>query len=327
MNNTGANKRVKISNSITLAATDVVVANGNTTITGLDAFPTAGKQSLRVRPNLVGTPQVAVATITVVASSSYELDVQGAINGVISIRRFQYDTTSASVATNTAAMAAAFTAWAAIQGFDGTVVVTSSTSPTIVITGTGDSTTILMNLIGVTGAVITSGMATYTLESHANVNATAIIFKVTGHGLITGNVVKVPTLTGQTAANGVAARVIRVDADTFNLANISTNVTYKASGTGSAQVGGVLTLVAQPAFGTIANVNADAAANGSTDTATQTTYNYDCVEIVADYAASVSPASEDREVLATLWFPAQLIETPFTVVNAAFEAALVAIEV
>jgi len=86
------------------------------------------------------------------------------------------------------------------------------------------------------------------------------------------------------------------------------------------------TLVAQPAFGSIADVNEDAAANGSSDTATQTTYNYDCVEIVAGYPASVSPASKEREVLARLWFPAQLIATPFTVVNAAFEAALVAIE-
>jgi hypothetical protein len=139
-----------------------------------------------------------------------------------------------------------------------------------------------------------------TLATQANVNATAIVFKSVAHGLVTGALVSVPsTVTGQTAANSTGSRVIRVDADTFNLENPITGVDYVATGTGSAV--GTLTIIATPAFGTAALVNADAAANGFAQTATVTANNYALVTINAGYTGQQLPTPEARVVPIRWW--------------------------
>lgn len=322
-------KQISILNAATSAA-DCVTTSGTTKITGLAPFHATDLQSFQIVRNIPTTISKFTSSFTagsgVVCAFTLEQTVRG----------FGLSRVFTSTGTTTAAVMAELNSFFGGAASYGSGSFTASTIFNVeynyasnVLTIRGIATNPICNVVATTGNTSTIANGNIlTLETQANVNATSIVFKVTGHGLVSGQIVSVGTLTGQTAANNSMWRVIYVDANTFNLAALSTNVTVKASGTGSAV--GTITVVPQTGFGSIADVNADALLNGSTQTATQTTYQYNCAQIRGTYPVSTNGSLQVADVFeATLWYPANLIAAPNTVFTdtAALETALAALVV
>lgn len=61
-------------------------------------------------------------------------------------------------------------------------------------------------------------------------NTTPIVITSVAHGLVTGNVVKIKNVGGNTAANGTFS-ITRIDADTFSLDSSVGNSAYTSGGT------------------------------------------------------------------------------------------------
>lgn len=289
-------------------ASDIATSNGVITATGLSPYKANLVNACTVQRSLVESLQVWTAAMTAGVANTVSFSINQVVNDMASLRTFSFEQTASTTAANLLT---------AVNGFfgntatDGGAYVTASwgsveykaviSSTLLTITVRQITAEAFPTVSSVSNTTVASAMATYTLETQANTGGTSIIFKDTAHGLVTGQLLKVGTLTGQTAANGVVARVIRIDADTFNLANVQTNITYKASGTGSAAGTNQLTLVASPAFGTAALVNLDAAANGSTQTATVTANNYSLVTINAGYTTPELPNPSPRVVPIHWW--------------------------
>jgi hypothetical protein len=322
-------KKISILNAATSAA-DCVTTSGLTTITGLSPFHATDLQSFQIVRNIPTTISKFTLGFTagsgVVCAFALEQNVRG----------FQLSRVFTSTGITTAAVMTELNSFFGGSASYGSGSFTASTIFNVeynyasnVLTIRGIAASPICNVVATTGNTSTIANGNIlTLETQANVNATSIVFKVTGHGLVSGQIVSVGTLTGQTAANNSMWRVIYVGADTFNLAALSTNVTVKASGTGSAV--GTITVVPQTGFGSIADVNADALLNGSTQTATQTTYQYNCVQMRGTYPVSTNGSLQTADVFeATLWYPANLIAAPNTVFTdtAALETALAALVV
>lgn len=297
---------VSILNAPQGSSADLSYSAGTLSITGLSPYKTALVNSCTIQRSLVETLQVWSVAMTAVSGSTYSFSIEQVVNGMRSLKTFSYEATS----TTGSEIVTAIDGFFGATGNSSTYTTASWGSVKYKVTSSSASVTLTISQVSgeafptvanASNCTVTSGMSTYTLETQANTNGAAIIFKVTGHGLVTGNVLKVGTLTGQTAANGVYAYVIKIDADTFNLANITTFVTYKASGTGSAVGTSQLTLVAQAPFGTADLVNADAQANGSTQTATVTANNYALVSIEAGYPSGELPNLGKRTAPIHLW--------------------------
>jgi hypothetical protein len=299
---------ISILNAPAASSADIATSNGVITATGLSPYKANLVNACTVQRSLVESLQVWTVAMTAGVANTVSFSINQFVNDMASLRTFSFTQTASTTAANLLTQVNGFMGATAT---DGGAYVTASWG-SIQYKAVTNSTVLTLTFKQVTGeafptvssvsnTTVASGMSTYTLESQANVNLAAIVFKVTGHGLVTGNLIKVGTLTGQTAANNVVGRVIKVDDDTFNLANVQTNITYKASGTGTAVGTSQLTLVASPAFGTAALVNADAAANGSTQTATVTANNYSLVSINAGYTGEQLPTPQARVVPIHWW--------------------------
>jgi hypothetical protein len=323
-------KRISILNAVAASGADCVTASGLTTITGLTPFHATDLQSFQIVRNIPTTTSKFTLSFTagsgVVCAFALDQNVRG----------FQLSRVFTSTGTTTTSVMTELNGFFGGGASYGDAGFTTSTIFNVeyryasnVLTVRGIATHPICNVVAATGNTSTIANGNIlTLETQANVNATSIIFKVTGHGLVSGQLVSVGTLTGQTAANNLILRVVYVDANTFNLSVLSTNVTVKASGTGSAV--GSVTVVPQLGFGSIADVNADALLNGSTATATQTTYQYNCAQIRGTYPVATNGSLQVADVYeATLWYPANLIAAPNTVFTntADLETALAALVV
>ena len=294
-------KTISILNSP--AAGDVVNASGVLTITGLSPIKTGTMQSLQVQRNLVSTPQKWRSTFTAGSGVVCAFTLQQTVNKLLKAATFK------STGTSTSAVMTELNDFFGASATYGSATFTASTefdveyryaSDILYIKGTTANPICSVTADVSNTSTISSDMS-LTLETQTNVDATAIVFKVTGHGLSTGSTVYVGTLTGQTAANNKEWRVIYVSANTFNLADPVTLATVNATLTPSAV--GSVTVVAQPEFGTPSYVDADAKLNGSAQVTTQTTYNYSAVDIVPFYTSDVAPNPSMRTAPCRVWIP------------------------
>ncbi len=133
------------------------------------------------------------------------------------------------------------------------------------------------------------------------------------------------TLAGQTFATGETVTVVAGTGYTFTqngvsgLTSVTARITYATAttftlngvvGAGTNTSAPTFTKAAQASFGSIADVNADALANGSAQTATQTLYQYNCAIMRGTYPVSTNGSLQVADVFeATLWYPANLILT------------------
>jgi hypothetical protein len=192
------------------------------------------------------------------------------------------------------------------------VSVSATTNVALTIKGASGNPFVGVSQVADTPVTVASGMS-MTLETQTQTASTtaALLFKVTAHGLPTGSTIAVGTLTGQDGANNAVWRVVYVGANTFNLVNPVTLDPALSDGTTTAPVG-TITRVAQPDFGSPEFVNADAVLNGSSQTATATTYNYSAVDITPLYTSDVAPNPAMRTAPCRVWIPEVLIASPYT---------------
>jgi hypothetical protein len=275
---------VNILNAPIASSGDLVESGGSVKITGLSPYKLNLVNSCTVQRSTTEELQVWTAAMTAGVANTVSFSIEQVVNQMRSLRTFSFEQTTSTTAAN---LLSAVNGFFGATATDGGAYVTaswgsvkykaviSSTLLTLTISQvSGEAFPTVSNALNTT---VSSSMS-LTLATQANVDATAINFKVTaGHGLATGALVSVGTLTGQTAANDKVCRVVISSSTNFTLQDPITGTFYNASGTGSAV--GTVTVIATPAFGTAAFVNADASANNSTQTATVTANNYSLVTI------------------------------------------------
>jgi hypothetical protein len=320
-------KRISILNAVSGAA-DCVTANGLTFITGLTPFHATDLQSFQIVRNLVATPQRWTYSIPLVNSGVVSFRVIQTVNGLVRDAVFTY--TFAATASSSE-LKTAIDNWYAAQGFSGSNTVTAASPTTGVLVGSASNTNIQMTAI--TGLTVTYAMPT--IAPHATA----------GTALAGTTTVTCTTLAAQTFATGETVTVVAGTGYTFTqngvsgLTSVTARITYATSttftlngvvGAGTNGSAPTFTKVAQAGFGSIADVNADALLNGSTQTATQTTYQYNCAQIRGTYPVATNGSLQVADVYeATLWYPANLIAStfdPFTN-TAALETLLAALVV
>jgi len=317
-------KRISILNTTTGAA-DCVTASGLTTITGLTPFHATDLQSFQIVKNLVATPQRWTYSIPLVNSGDVSFRIIQTVNGLIRDAVFTY---KFAATASSSELKAAIDTWYAAQGFSGSNTVTAASPTTGVLVGSSDNTNI--QIAAITGLTVTYAMATFTGDGTGTANVIGTPVKVVfsaSHGLKTGDTLVFgstwATTNGLLIAN-VKSRITYVSATTISVDSVL------ATATSAITTAGTATQVAQAGFGSIADVNADAVQNGSTATATQTTYQYNCAQIRGTYPVATNGSLQIADVFeATLWYPANLIASPFTAFTdtAALETALAALVV
>jgi hypothetical protein len=299
-------KTISILNSPASSHGDASVVNGTMTITGLSPMKTGTMQSLQIQRNLVATPQKWTSSFTAGTGVVCAFTLQQTVNGLLKALTF------VSSGTTTAAVMAELNSFFGASATYGAGTFTSATefdveykyaSNVLYIQGTTANPICSVTADVTNTSTIASNM-TLTLESQTQTASTsaALLFKVTAHGLSTGNMIYVGTLTGQVGANNNLWRVVYVSANTFNLVDPVTLDPALCDGTTTTPAGTV-TLIAQPDFGSQAYVNADAVLNGSAETATSTTYNYSAVDIVPFYTSDVAPNPSMRTAPCRVWIP------------------------
>ena len=309
-------KQISILNTTTGAA-DCVTTSGSTKITGLAHFHTTGLQSFQIVRNIPTTISKFTSSFTagsgVVCAFALEQNVRG----------FQLSRVFTSTGITTAAVMTELNSFFGGSASYGSGSFTASTIFNVeykyasdVLTIRGIATSPICNVIAATGNTSTIANGNIlTLAAATNTIGSPIIFKVTGgHGLVSGQIISIGTLAGQTSANNAMWRVVYSSSTDFFVASISTNVVLNATTTTTITAGGTVTVVPQTGFGSIADVNADALLNGSAQTATQTTYQYNCAVMRGTYPVSTNGSLQVADVFeATLWYPANLIAAPNTV--------------
>ena len=259
-----------------------VPTSGDTAGEGCPRLPLMSRRAMsKVVTNKGLLEQVNIQTGTVTAANNfdYSFKVRQVVNGIVRIVSFFYTSdATGSQAEVVTAVINTFNAQNAQNGIF--VTATGSTSITL----TGQAGYPLFDVFDVSGNLsFASGMASQSVDVTGVANSTAapIKVKIVGHGYLTGQTVNFDNLdvtVNSALIEGLSLRVTRVDADTFT-------VPVPASGT-SVIKGGTTTLVAQEAYGTSTQVDADFASNGQTFTATSTAL-YDSYDIVVEGETNV----------------------------------------
>ena len=324
MNNT--QKAISILNSPAASSGDLVNSGGIISITGLNPFQTSLLRSLKVRKNTQVQPMVWTITATAVVDDVCQVNFSQNVDGnTISLT---YSYTFAS--TTASALTTDLTTWLANNGFDVTLT-SNSGSPTVILTVTCSATNPTISIGGLENATVAYAMPTITaggtpatdIAGTTTVTVTtaaAQTFRTGDIVNITGVATMVLTQNGVGGLSEVTARIVYASATTFTLDGVT------ATGTNSGTI--VITKVASGAIGTIAEVNAIAALNGSTQTATATTYMYDMVEIDGAYNNSILASPGVTNFSAIVFVKKSLIASPYTndTNGAALIASLVALE-
>jgi len=319
-------KFISILNAVS-GASDCVTTSGTTAITGLTPFKNVNLQSLQVFKNLVATPMKwSFSTGALTTGNVVSFRVVQTVNGIIRDSIFSYTFDSY------ANLDTAISNWFTAEGFEATYANTSVSS-TVDGTITASSSNISITVSGISYFTETYSMPTLnpnaTAATAVSGTTTVTVAVLAAQTFSTGETVTITGATGFTFTKGgvatvgsVTARITYASATTFTLDGVT------GSGTNTGTI--VITKVAQDGFGSIADVNADASASGSSQTATQTTYQYNCAKIRGTYPASTNGSLQIADVYeATLWYPANLIASPFTAFTntSALESALAAIAV
>ena len=217
---------------------------------------------------------VQVGTVTAANNFDYSFKVRQVVNGIVKVVNFFY--TSDATGSQAEVVTAVINTFNA-QNAQGGIFVTATGSTSITLTGQAGYP--LFDVYDVSGNLsFASGMANINtaLQAGSISNATPRVVTAVAHGLLTGETIIFGSVAGAGAAtvNGIAWRVTRTGADTFTLdGSTNAGAVTVAAATG--------TLVAQEAYGTSTQVDADFAANGQTFTAT-TTALYDSYDIVVE---------------------------------------------
>lgn len=217
---------------------------------------------------------VQVGTVTAANNFDYSFKVRQVVNGVVKVVNFFY--TSDATGSQAEVVTAVIDTFNA-QNAQGGIFVTATGSTSITLTGQAGYP--LFDVYDVSGNLsFASGMANINtaLQAGSISNATPRVVTAVAHGLLTGETIIFGSVAGTGAAtvNGIAWRVTRTGADTFTLdGSTNAGAVTVAAATG--------TLVAQEAYGTSTQVDADFAANGQTFTATATAL-YDSYDIVVE---------------------------------------------
>jgi len=324
MNNT--QKAISIINSPAASSGDLVNSGGIISITGLNPFQTSLLRSLKVRKNTQVQPMVWTITATAVVDDVVTLNFSQNVDGnVVSL---QYSYTFAS--TTASALYDDLTTWLANNGFDVTLT-SNAASPTVILTVTCSTTNPNISIGSLEGATVAFAMPT--IAPHATA-ATAIagtttvtVTTLAAQTFRTGDIVNITgmadfsiTQNGVAGLTEVTARIVYATATTFTLDG--------CVGTGTNTGTIVITKVASGAIGTVDEVNRIAALNGSTATATATTYMYDVVEIDGAYNNSILASPGVTNFSAIVFVKKSLIASPYTndTNGAALIASLVALE-
>lgn len=319
-------KQISILNAVSGAA-DCVTTSGTTAITGLTPFQNTNLQSLQVFKNLVATPMrwtFSTGALSVGAVVSFR--VAQTVDSIIKDAIFTYTFDSY------ANLNAGIIAWFADMGFDATYANTSVSS-TVDGTITASSSNISITVSGISNFTETYSMPTLspnaTPATAVAGTTTVTITVLAAQTFATGEVVTITSATGFTFTKGgvatvgsVTARITYASATTFTLDGVT------GSGTNTGTI--VITKVAQEGFGSVAFVNDYAATNGSSQTATLTTNQYNCAVIRGTYPVSTNGSLQIADVFeATLWYPANLVASPYTAFTntSALESALTALVV
>lgn len=220
------------------------------------------------------TVNVQTGTVTAANNFDYSFKVRQVVNGVVKVVNFFY--TSDATGSQAEVVTAVINTFNA-QNAQGGIFVTATGSTSITLTGQAGYP--LFDVYDVSGNLsFASGMADINtaLQAGSISNATPRVVTAVAHGLLTGQTIIFGSVAGAGAAtvNGIAWRVTRTGADTFTLdGSTNAGAVTVAAATG--------TLVAQEAYGTSTQVDADFAANGQTFTATATAL-YDSYDIVVE---------------------------------------------
>ena len=319
-------RNISIINSPAPDNGDAVLTNGSMSITGLTPFRTSTLQSLQIRRNLVETPQIWAVTLIAGVANTLAFDVQQTVNSLLTNLTFSMPNTTSVVAADVIANINAFFGGAATDGggfvssaspsrlqVSYSVSVSATTNVALTIKGASGNPFVGVSQVADTPVTVASGMS-MTLETQTQsqtLNA-PILFKVTAHGLATGSTISVGTLTTQAGANNAVWRVVYVGANTFNLVNPVTLDPAVVNTTTATGPVGTVTRVAQPDFGSPEFVDNDAALNGSSQTATATTYNYSAVDITPLYTSDIAPNPAMRTAPCRVWIPEVLIASPYS---------------
>ena len=320
-------KQISILNAVSGAA-DCVTTSGSTKITGLAHFHTTGLQSFQIVRNLVATPQRWTYSIPLVANGVVSFRMVQTVNGLIRDAVFTY---TFGATASSSELKTAIDNWYSAQGFSGSNTVTAASPTTGILVGSTSNVNIQM--FAITGLTVTYAMPTIAPHATAGTalagTTTVTCTTLAAQTFATGETVTVVAGTGYTfTQNGVSgltsvtARITYVTATTFTLNGVV--------GAGTNTSAPTFTKAAQSGFGSIADVNADALANGSAQTATQTLYQYNCAIMRGTYPVSTNGSLQIDDVFeATLWYPANLILTDWAAFTntAALETALAALVV
>jgi hypothetical protein len=259
-----------------------VPTSGDTAGEGCPRLPLMSRRAMsKIVTNKGLLEQVNIQTGTVTAANNfdYSFKVRQVVNGLVRIVNFFY--TSDATGSQAEVVTAVINTFNA-QNAQGGIFVTATGSTSITLTGQAGYP--LFDVFDVSGNLsFASGMASQSVDATgvANVDAAPIKVKIVGHGYLTGQTVNFDNLdvtVNSALIEGRSLRVTRVDADTFTVA-------VPASGT-SVIKGGTTTLVAQEAYGTSTQVDADFASNGQSYTATATAL-YDSYDIVVEGETNV----------------------------------------
>jgi hypothetical protein len=282
-------------NTKTIVAFETFSATSNTNL-GLNAggaikpVPTSGDTKGEALPRLplifrnatskivinkgkLETVNVQVGTVTAQNSTDYTFKVRQIVNGVLKVANFFY--TSDATATQTEIVTAIKDTFNAQNAQGGvSVVATGTTSVTL----TGAAGEPLFDVYDVSSNIVfASGMGDINtaLQAGSISNAAPRVVTAVAHGLLTGQTITFTDVAGAGAAtvNGIQWRITRTGADTFTLdASTAGGAVTELAATG--------TLVAQEAYGTPTQVDANFEANGQTYVAT-TGQVYDSYDIIS----------------------------------------------
>ena len=267
----------------------------------LPLMPRAAINKIVVNKGKLETVNVQTATVTAANSADYYFSVKQTVNGVDKIVNFFY--TSDASATQTEIVTAAKNTFLAQVAQGGIFIdATGTTSLTL----TGQAGYPLFDVYDVSSNLsFASGMATYTGQNAAGSVAcvSGSPVKVTftaSHGLLTGDTVSfLASWTGAGSGallNGVTSRVTYVSATEITVDGVLATTTNKA-------VDGTAIKVAQEAYGTSTQVDANFEANGQSFAATSTDL-YDSYDIVVEGDTDVFTGR--------IWCNANLKATPST---------------
>jgi hypothetical protein len=317
-------KQISILNAVSGAA-DCVTTSGTTAITGLTPFQNTNLQSLQVFKNLVATPMRWTYSIPLVNNGVVSFRMVQTVNELIRDAVFTY---TFGATASQSELKTAIDDWYSAQGFSGSNTVTAASPTTGVLVGSDSNVNIQM--FAITGLTVTYAMATFTGDGTGTANVVGTPVKVVfsaSHGLSTGDTLVFgstwATTNGLLIAN-VQSRITYVSATTISVDSVL------ATATSAITTAGTATKVAQEGFGSVAFVNDYAATNGSSQTATLTTNQYNCAVIRGTYPVSTNGSLQIADVFeATLWYPANLVASPYTAFTntSALESALTALVV